>query len=89
MEISSWIRLFRDVGFGVEEYHEIQAPASAEGTKFWVPASWARRYPAEQAWGSSRAERRVRCRLLSRRGRRTRRCSRGSGGSRGCSRRRR
>jgi SAM-dependent methyltransferase len=50
MEISSWMRLFRDVGFDVADYHEIQAPASAEGTKFWVPASWARRYPAEQAW---------------------------------------
>jgi SAM-dependent methyltransferase len=50
MEISSWMRLFRDVGFDVAAYHEIQAPASAEGTEFWVPASWAKRFPAEQAW---------------------------------------
>jgi SAM-dependent methyltransferase len=50
MEISSWMRLFRDVGFEVEAFHEIQAPASAEGTEFWVPASWAKRFPAEQAW---------------------------------------
>ncbi len=50
MEVSSWMRLFRDVGFDVVEYHEIQAPVSAEGTEFWVPAPWARRFPAEQAW---------------------------------------
>jgi SAM-dependent methyltransferase len=50
MEISSWMRLFRDVGFDVADYHEIQAPESADGTEFWVPAAWARRFPAEQAW---------------------------------------
>jgi hypothetical protein len=44
------MRLFRDVGFDVEVFHEIQAPASADGTEFWVPASWAKRFPAEQAW---------------------------------------
>jgi len=50
MEISSWMRLFRDVGFDVADYHEIQAPASVDDTRFWVPATWARRFPAEQAW---------------------------------------
>ena len=50
MEISSWMRLFDDVGFDVVEFHEIQAPSSAAGTQFSVPASWARRFPAEQAW---------------------------------------
>jgi len=50
MEISSWIRLFLDVGFDIVAFHEIQAPASADGTEFWVPASWAKRFPAEQAW---------------------------------------
>jgi len=50
MEISTWMRLFRDVGFDVEDFHEIAAPASADGTNFWVPAWWARRFPAEQAW---------------------------------------
>lgn len=50
MEISSWMRLFRDVGFDVADYHEIQAPPSADDTRFWVPATWARRFPAEQAW---------------------------------------
>ena len=50
MEISSWMHLFDDVGFDVVDFHEIQAPSSAEGTAFSVPASWARRFPAEQAW---------------------------------------
>ena len=50
MEISSWMRLFDDVGFDIVDFHEIRAPASAEGTEFWVPATWARRFPAEQAW---------------------------------------
>jgi SAM-dependent methyltransferase len=50
MEISSWMRLFRQTGFDVVDYHEIQAPPTATGTEFWMPAEWARRFPAEQAW---------------------------------------
>jgi hypothetical protein len=50
MEISSWLRLFGDGCFDVAAFHEIQAPESATGTHFWVPASWGRRFPAEQAW---------------------------------------
>jgi SAM-dependent methyltransferase len=50
MEISSWMRLFRDTGFDVVDYHEIRAPEQAAGTRFWVSADWARRFPAEQAW---------------------------------------
>jgi SAM-dependent methyltransferase len=50
LPISSWLRLFRDTGFDVVDYHEIQAPATASGTAFWVPAAWAERFPAEQAW---------------------------------------
>jgi SAM-dependent methyltransferase len=50
MEISSWMRLFRDTGFDVVDFFEIQAPASAEGVRFWVDAAWARRFPSEQAW---------------------------------------
>jgi SAM-dependent methyltransferase len=45
MEISSWLRLFRTVGFDVVDYVEIQAPASATGTRFWVGADWAKRFP--------------------------------------------
>ena len=49
MEISSWMRLFDHVGFDVVDFHEIQAPEAAEPNK-WVPPSWAKRFPAEQAW---------------------------------------
>jgi SAM-dependent methyltransferase len=48
--ISAWLRLFRDVGFVVDDYHEIQAPDEADGTAFNIDAAWARRYPCEQAW---------------------------------------
>jgi SAM-dependent methyltransferase len=50
LEISSWMRLFRTTGFDVVDYVEIQAPVSAEGTRYWVEADWARRFPSEQAW---------------------------------------
>ena len=50
MEMSCWLRLFRDVGFEVVDYFELQAPPDAEGLRFWVTAEWAKRFPAEQAW---------------------------------------
>jgi SAM-dependent methyltransferase len=50
MEISSWMRLLRTTGFDVVDYIEIQAPASAEGIRYWVDADWAKRFPSEQAW---------------------------------------
>ncbi len=50
LEISSWLRLLRSTGFDVVDYIEIQAPASAEGIRYWVDASWAKRFPSEQAW---------------------------------------
>ena len=50
MEISSWMRLFRMTGFDVVDYVEIQAPASADGIRYWVDAAWAKRFPSEQAW---------------------------------------
>ncbi|HSP29726.1 MAG TPA: class I SAM-dependent methyltransferase [Ilumatobacteraceae bacterium] len=50
MEISSWMRLFRTTGFDVVDYVEIQAPASADGIRYWVDADWAKRFPSEQVW---------------------------------------
>jgi SAM-dependent methyltransferase len=50
MEISSWFRLFRETGFDVLDYREIRAPHDATGTRFWVTADWAHRFPAEQVW---------------------------------------
>jgi len=50
LPISAWLRLFRDTGFDVVDYIEIQAPATASGRKSMIPAAWAQRFPGEQAW---------------------------------------
>lgn len=47
---AAWMRLFREVGFDVVDYAEIQAPPDATGVEFFVTAEWARRFPAEHAW---------------------------------------
>ena len=49
LPISSWIRLFKETGFEVLDYLELQAPEDSED-RFGVPASWARRWPAEHVW---------------------------------------
>ncbi len=41
-------RLFRDTGFEVVDFIEIQAPAPGPEVKFFVTADWAHRYPSEQ-----------------------------------------
>ena len=55
--LSAWLRLFRDMGFEVVDFHEIQAPKPApESTsevQYFATAEWAHRYPSEQAWGST------------------------------------
>ena len=48
--ISDWMSLFRSVGFEIEDYVEVRAPESAEGTAFWMPAEWSRQFPSEQVW---------------------------------------
>jgi SAM-dependent methyltransferase len=46
-----WIRLFRHAGLVVEDLVELQAPQDATTTYAdFVPASWARRWPAEHIW---------------------------------------
>jgi SAM-dependent methyltransferase len=50
LPISDWMRLFREVGFEVEDLLELQAPEGAEGVQFSVPAAWARRWPCETVW---------------------------------------
>ena len=59
MPIGEWFALFADIGFTVDNYVEIQAPSSATGTPFWIPADWSRDFPSEQVWWlhKSRAER--------------------------------
>jgi SAM-dependent methyltransferase len=47
-----WIRILRANGFEVEALHERQAPEDAEDHVYYdfMPAAWARRWPAEEIW---------------------------------------
>ena len=47
-----WIALLRSSGFEVERLVELQAPAEAVDHPYYdfVPAEWARRWPAEEIW---------------------------------------
>lgn len=47
---SAWLQLFRDTGFEVVDYKELQAPNSASETRFSIPGSWAQSWPSEQVW---------------------------------------
>ena len=47
----AWIRLFRSHGLVVEDLVELQAPPNATTTySDFVPAPWARQWPAEHIW---------------------------------------
>lgn len=50
LPISQWFRLFRETGFEVVDYIEIQAPGPGPEVKFFVTADWAHRFPSEQVW---------------------------------------
>ena len=50
LPISGWLRLFRDTGFVVEDYLELQAPTTGAEVHDYVTADWAHRFPAEQVW---------------------------------------
>lgn len=49
---SEWIRVLRKHGFEIEALHERLAPASTTDHEYYdfVPADWARRWPAEEIW---------------------------------------
>jgi SAM-dependent methyltransferase len=49
LTISEWLRLFRDTGFEVVDYLELQVP-SGSPDRFSTPGSWACQWPAEQVW---------------------------------------
>jgi ubiquinone/menaquinone biosynthesis C-methylase UbiE len=52
----AWIRLFRRHAFVVEDLVELQAPEHAVTTySDFVPAAWARRWPAEHIWKLKKA----------------------------------
>jgi SAM-dependent methyltransferase len=47
-----WIRLLRDSGFEIVDLVELQAPPAAVTHEYYdfVPAEWAKRWPAEEIW---------------------------------------
>lgn len=49
LTISDWLRLFRDTGFEVLDYLELQAPEGAPN-RYAISGSWARHWPSEQVW---------------------------------------
>lgn len=50
LSMENWLRLFREVGFDIVDYQELQAPASATGTQFSSTAEWSKQWPSEQVW---------------------------------------
>ena len=50
LTISDWLRLFRDTGFEVMNYHELQATPDAREVPYSVPGKWAQSWPSEQVW---------------------------------------
>lgn len=49
LPISKWFALFRDTGFEVLDYRELQAPPGCTDC-FGISAKWAARWPSEQIW---------------------------------------
>jgi SAM-dependent methyltransferase len=49
LPISAWLRLFRDTGFELLDYLELQVPKDAPD-RFATPGAWARRWPAEHVF---------------------------------------
>jgi len=50
LPISSWVHLFRDAGFEILDFLELQAPTPGPEINFTVTADWAHRWPSEQVW---------------------------------------
>jgi len=46
----SWIRLFRENGFEIEELLELRPPEGAATRYPYVTAEWARQWPSEEVW---------------------------------------
>jgi SAM-dependent methyltransferase len=49
LPVSRWLRLFRETGFSLIDYLELQAPADRED-RHNTPAAWARRWPSEHVF---------------------------------------
>ena len=54
LPISGWLSLFRETGFEVLDYLELQPPTGSPD-RYGTPGEWAERWPAEQVWKLRRA----------------------------------
>ena len=50
LPISSWVALFHQIGFAVDDLLEPRAPDDASGVVDFVGAEWAQRWPSELVW---------------------------------------
>lgn len=50
LPIAGWMKLFGEVGFAIDAYHELYAPENPKHDDTHVPASWSRDYPSEHVW---------------------------------------
>ena len=50
LSFERWFALFREVGFEVLDVREPRPSADDRGQRFFVDATWARRWPSELAW---------------------------------------
>jgi SAM-dependent methyltransferase len=52
-----WIDVLGRKGFTIEALHELQMPESSTTHEYydWIPAEWARRWPAEELWVARKA----------------------------------
>ena len=49
LPISKWLQLFRETGFEVLDYLELQAPKDSPD-RYSTPGAWAHKWPAEHVW---------------------------------------
>lgn len=56
LPISRWFALFRETGFEVLDFKEIQAPCTGTELEHFVTGEWAVRWPCEQVWKLRRSD---------------------------------
>lgn len=50
LTIADWMKLFAEIGFVLEGFQELYAPAASDQTRFMIPGKWAQDYPSEHVW---------------------------------------
>lgn len=50
LPVSGWFAAFKNAGFEVEDFIEVQAPVTGDEVRFFASADWAHDHPSEQVW---------------------------------------